>query len=91
MKILLTGATGYIGQRLLPLLAAAGHEVTCLVRDPRRFALPDTLLEALHPQVQVARGDLLRPATLAHLPTDFDAAYYLVHSMSGHGKDFFTL
>ena len=42
MKILLTGATGYIGQRLLPLLAAAGHDVVCLVRDPRRFALPDT-------------------------------------------------
>ncbi|WP_460503876.1 NAD-dependent epimerase/dehydratase family protein, partial [Hymenobacter agri] len=33
MKILLTGATGYIGQRLLPLLAAAGHDVVCLVRD----------------------------------------------------------
>ncbi len=39
MKILLTGATGYIGQRLLPLLAAAGHDVVCLLRDPRRFSL----------------------------------------------------
>ncbi|SFP75224.1 SDR family oxidoreductase [Hymenobacter arizonensis] len=91
MKILLTGATGYIGQRLLPLLAAAGHEVVCLVRDPRRFSLPDTLPEALHERVQVARGDLLRPATLAHLPTDLDAAYYLVHSMSGHSENFFNL
>ncbi|WP_310391246.1 SDR family oxidoreductase [Hymenobacter sp.] len=91
MKILLTGATGYIGQRLLPLLAAAGHDVVCLVRDPRRFALPDTLPEALHARVQVARGDLLRPATLARLPTDIDAAYYLVHSMSGSDENFFDL
>ena len=89
MKILLTGATGYIGQRLLPLLAAAGHDVVCLVRDPRRFALPDTLPEALHPRVSVAKGDLLRPKTLAALPTDIDAAYYLVHSMSGANHDFF--
>ena len=89
MKILLTGATGYIGQRLLPLLAAAGHEVVCLVRDPRRFALPDTMPEALHPRVAVVKGDLLRPKTLAAVPTDLDAAYYLVHSMSGGNADFF--
>ena len=91
MKILLTGATGYIGQRLLPLLVAAGHDVVCLVRDPRRFSLPDTLPEALHARVQVAQGDLLAPGSLAHLPTDLDAAYYLVHSMSGHSENFFTL
>ncbi|OGX89426.1 epimerase [Hymenobacter lapidarius] len=90
MKILLTGATGYIGQRLLPLLAA-DHDVVCLVRDPRRFSLPDSVPEALRARVQVAKGDLLRPATLKHLPTDIDAAYYLVHSMSGHGENFFTL
>jgi uncharacterized protein YbjT (DUF2867 family) len=91
MKILLTGATGYIGQRLLPLLATAGHDVVCLVRDPRRFVLADVLPAALHARVQVASGDLLRPATLATLPTDLDAAYYLVHSMSGHSEDFFNL
>ena len=91
MKILLTGATGYIGQRLLPLLATTGHDVVCLVRDPRRFVLAAVLPEALHSRVQVARADLLRPATLATLPTDFDAAYYLVHSMSGHSEDFFNL
>ena len=88
MKILLTGATGYIGQRLLPLLAA-DHDVVCLVRDPRRFSLPDSLPEALHARVQVAKGDLLRPKTLAAVPTDIDVAYYLVHSMSGGGDDFF--
>jgi len=89
MKILLTGATGYIGQRLLPLLAEAGHEVVCLVRDPRRFALPDTMAEALQAQVRVVKGDLLRPRTLAAVPTDVDVAYYLVHSMSGGNVDFF--
>ena len=91
MKILLTGATGYIGQRLLPILAAAGHEVVCLVRDARRFAMPDTLPESQRPQVHVAQGDLLRPDSLADLPLDIDAAYYLVHSMNGHGEDFFQL
>ncbi|WP_201978411.1 SDR family oxidoreductase [Hymenobacter rubidus] len=89
MKILLTGATGYIGQRLLPLLAGAGHEVVCLVRDPRRFSLPETLPEALVARISVVQGDLLRPETLAEAPTDIDAAYYLVHSMSGGNDNFF--
>ena len=92
MKILLTGATGYIGQRLLPVLAAAGHDIICLVRDARRFALPDTLPPSQHARVQVVQGDLLQPASLAGLPTEFDAAYYLVHSMSGDGSaNFFQL
>ncbi|PJJ59816.1 SDR family oxidoreductase [Hymenobacter chitinivorans] len=85
MKILLTGANGYIGRRLLPLLVEAGHEVVCLVRDPRRFELP----EWLRAKVQVAAADLLQPETLQQLPRDIDAAYYLVHSMSGHDHDFF--
>ena len=89
MKILLTGATGYIGQRLLPLLVAADHEVVCLVRDPRRFSLPETLPEAEHSRVMVAKGDLLRPKSLAAVPTDIDVVYYLVHSMSGGSEDFF--
>ena len=92
MKILLTGATGYIGQRLLPVLAGAGHELYCLVRDARRFALPDTLPEARRAQVRVVEGDLLQPDTLTDLPLDLDAAYYLVHSMSSHGsEDFYRL
>ncbi|GAB3296200.1 SDR family oxidoreductase [Hymenobacter tenuis] len=87
MNILLTGANGYIGQRLLPLLVDAGHHIICLVRDARRFELP----ERLRANVTVAQADLLKPDTLASLPTDIDAAYYLVHSMSGHDKDFFRL
>ncbi|WP_439879806.1 SDR family oxidoreductase [Pontibacter sp. MBLB2868] len=84
MKILLTGANGYIGKRLLPLLVEQGHEVTCLVRDPRRFGLPATLKE----KVQVEKGDLLDLNSLKNLPPDIDTAYYLVHSMGGDGKDF---
>jgi uncharacterized protein YbjT (DUF2867 family) len=91
MKILLTGATGYIGQRLLSLLATAGHDVVCLVRDPRRFSLSEVLPEALLGRVSVAQGDLLKPNTLAEVPTDFDVAYYLVHSMSGAHTNFFHL
>lgn len=84
MKILLTGANGYIGKRLLPLLVEQQHEVVCLVRDPRRFELPDTLKA----RVEVVQGDLLQPHTLQHLPTDIDAAYYLVHSMGSGAGDF---
>ncbi|RSK29583.1 SDR family oxidoreductase [Hymenobacter metallilatus] len=87
MNILLTGANGYIGQRLLPLLVEAGHQVTCLVRDARRFELPP----GLRNRIVVAEADLLKPDSLSNLPLDIDAAYYLVHSMSGHDTDFFRL
>ncbi|ARS35616.1 SDR family oxidoreductase [Pontibacter actiniarum] len=85
MKILLTGANGYIGKRLLPLLVELGHEVVCVVRDPRRFHLPDTLKEKLH----IVKGDLLQPGGLNELPTAIEAAFYLVHSM-GSGRDDFS-
>ena len=89
MKILLTGATGYIGQRLLPMLAGAGHDVVCLVRDPRRFEVSEILSAELSARVRVVQGDLLKPDSLADVPADIDAAYYLVHSMSGGDGDFF--
>lgn len=84
MKILLTGATGYVGRRLLPLLIEQGHEVVCLVRDPQRL---DFDLSPF-PEASVVQADLLAPASLAALPTDIDAAYYLVHSMSSGKGDF---
>ncbi|WP_162427072.1 SDR family oxidoreductase [Pontibacter pudoricolor] len=84
MKILLTGANGYIGRRILPVLVEQQHEVVCMVRDPRRFELQDTLKD----KVQIIKGDLLQPETLDALPKDIDATYYLVHSMGGHGSDF---
>lgn len=80
MKILLTGATGYIGKRLLPALVNAGHRVVCAVRDPERMQISPTLLQ----HVDVIQADLLDKASLAGMPHDIEAAYYLVHSMSAH-------
>lgn len=87
MKILLTGANGYIGTRLLPVLLAEGHEVVCMVRDERRFVIESDFGD----KVQIVTGDLLKPETLQNIPKNIDAAYYLVHSMSGSGADFAEL
>ena len=76
MKILLTGATGYIGKRLLQVLLSEQHEVVCLVRDINRFQ------SELSSQLKVIEADLLEKETLKSIPKDIDAAYYLVHSMS---------
>lgn len=78
MKILLTGATGYIGKRILPLLIEQGHEVVCCTRDQSRFNPPESLKEHL----SVIEVDLLKPSTLHRIPNDIDVAYYLVHSMA---------
>jgi len=83
MRVLVTGATGYIGGRLVPRLLASGHDVRVLVRDARRVRG-----RAWAERVEVAEGDLLAPASLAGLADGCDAAYYLVHSMSsGAGFD----
>ncbi|MBL6447994.1 SDR family oxidoreductase [Fulvivirga sp. 29W222] len=81
MKILLTGSTGYIGRRLLPVLVDEGHHVVCLVRDKRRFDWEDFDEEFLK-QVTVIEADLEKKETLYDLPKDIDIAYYMVHSMS---------
>lgn len=78
MKILLTGANGYIGTRLLPVLLENKHEIVCLVRDKRRFQQDNNWEN----QVEIITGDLLREDSLQEIPKDIDAAYYLVHSMS---------
>jgi len=83
MKILLTGATGYIGKRLLPALVEQGHRVVCCVRDPERFSPPRSLRDS----VEIIVVDLLKEETLANIPEDIDGAYYLVHSMSSE-KDY---
>lgn len=88
MKILLTGSTGYIGRRLLPVLLAAGHHVVCAVRDKRRFDWED-FSESFLSHVTVIETDLSKPIT--ELPKDIDAAYYLVHSMSSAYQDFATM
>ncbi len=79
MKILLTGATGYIGKRLLPLLLDHGNEVVCCVRDKNRFYFPEQFKD----KIQIIEADFLDPASLKNIPDDIDAAYYLIHSMSG--------
>ncbi|MDW8850909.1 SDR family oxidoreductase [Flavobacterium sp. MMLR14_040] len=84
MKILLTGATGYIGKRLLPLLIDQGHDVICCVRDKNRFYFPETVAQ----NVQVIEVDFLNPESLANIPLDIDAAYYLIHSMSGAAANY---
>ncbi len=78
MKILLTGATGYIGKRILPVLIEAGHEVICCVRDKSRFKPP----EAIKHKIQTIQIDLLVKESLNAIPKDIDGAYYLVHSMA---------
>ena len=83
MRVLVTGATGYIGGRLVPLLLEAGHEVRCLSRDPGR--LDGARWRA---RVEAARGDVLDPASLGDALAGCDAAYYLVHAMAeGAGFD----
>jgi uncharacterized protein YbjT (DUF2867 family) len=78
MKILLTGASGYIGKRLLPVLINHGHEVVCCARDLKRFNPPVSLRSKL----TIIQVDLLKRETLENIPADIDAAFYLVHSMS---------
>lgn len=80
-RILLTGATGYIGGRLAPRLLAAGHRVRVLVRSPEK--LRD--VPWAH-DVDVVRGDLGDPDSVAEACRDVDVVYYLVHSMGGHGE-----
>ncbi len=82
MKILLTGATGYIGKRLLPLLVENGHHVVCCVRDPNRF----NPVESIKPFVDIIKVDFLDATSLSAIPKDTDAAYYLIHSMSNSNE-----
>jgi len=85
MKILLTGATGYIGKRLLPLLIEEGHEVVCSVRDIKRFPLEGIYK---HPKISVFEIDFLQNDSLSDSIRDIDVAYYLIHSMSSGIKNF---
>jgi uncharacterized protein YbjT (DUF2867 family) len=84
MKILLTGATGYIGKRLLPVLIDLGHEVFCCVRDTNRFFAPKEIQE----KIQLIEIDFLKPESLDRIPKDIDAAYYLIHSMSSSSSNY---
>jgi uncharacterized protein YbjT (DUF2867 family)/uncharacterized protein YndB with AHSA1/START domain len=81
-RILVTGATGYVGGRLVPELLDAGMEVRCLVRSPSK--LDDRPWTG---RVEIVRGDVADPASLAPAMAGVDAAYFLVHGM-GTASDF---
>lgn len=81
MRVLVTGATGYIGGRLVPMLTAAGHTVRCVARDPAR-------LDGRFENIEVVRGDVFDEASMRTALAGVDAAYYLVHSMSDDRRDF---
>lgn len=84
MKILLTGATGYIAQRLLPVLLENGHEVVCCVRDKNRFTGKSHSPGVL----SVIEADFLKKESLVNIPDDIEVAYYLIHSMAVSRGDF---
>jgi uncharacterized protein YbjT (DUF2867 family) len=81
MKILVTGATGYIGGRLIPRLIAGGHHVICMARDPGQ------LVGHKWENVEIRQGDVLDLASLRPVMQGLDVAYYLIHSMAdgAHG------
>ncbi len=79
MRILVTGATGFIGGLLVEKLVETGHEVCALVRDPSRYDAPDG--------VDVYQGDVLERGSFEEALDGVDATYYLIHSMYA-GEDF---
>jgi len=84
-RIFLTGATGYIGGRLVPRLLEAGYSVRCLAREPRKLAARPWRAD---PRVEVVAGDMRDARELAGQLSGCAAAYYLVHSMIASGADY---
>lgn len=78
--ILLTGATGYVGGRLLRALEQQGHRLRCLARRP------EFLKPKVAPETEIVAGDVLDPASLEVALHGVDVAYYLVHSMGSAGS-----
>src|ERR1700722_6196578 len=79
--ILVTGATGYVGGRLVPPLLAAGHRVRCVVRDPARLQGREWL-----DQGEVVAGDMFQPDSLVAAMRDIWVVYYLVLSLGEGGR-----
>tara|TARA_R110001632_G_scaffold39718_7_gene99352 strand:+ start:721 stop:2148 length:1428 start_codon:yes stop_codon:yes gene_type:complete len=87
MKILITGATGYIGKRLIPILLNDGHQLICTVRDIARAEQ----LYSEEKNIEFIEADFLKSDSLDTIPKEIDIAFYLIHSMSNSAKEFHTL
>jgi len=83
MKVLVTGATGYIGGRLVPRLLDRGHEVRCMSRDPDQLTL-----DPWRDQVEVVAADALDNESLDLALCGCDAAFFLIHAMEGSPKSY---
>ena len=81
----MTGATGYVGGRLVPRLLEAGYAVRCVVRAPAK--LRDRAWFA-HPHLEIVQGDLSDAAELQKQLLGCDGAYYLIHSMVAAGPEY---
>ncbi|MCB9852082.1 MAG: SDR family oxidoreductase [Phycisphaerales bacterium] len=81
--VLVTGATGYIGGRLVPRLLLAGYRVRCLARDPRKL---DARHWARETDIEIVQGNVADASSLRRAMQGCSAAYYLVHSMMAAGK-----
>jgi uncharacterized protein YbjT (DUF2867 family) len=82
MRILVTGATGYVGSKLIPKLVKAGHQVTCMVRNRSRVS-EHALVGA-----RLVQADALNANSLLPVLDGIDVAYYLIHSMAGEKAGF---
>jgi len=87
MKILITGTTGYIAKRLIPLLLDQQHELVCCIRDLMR--IPENFKN--NKLISFIEIDFLVFDENIKIPSDIDAAYYLIHSMSTSSNDFSSL
>lgn len=77
-KVLVTGASGYIGSNLIIELLNQGHQVIAMVRDPKKYVVDPEIRK----RIKVIQGDLQKPETLISIPKDTQIAYYLVHAMA---------
>ena len=85
MNIMVVGATGYVGARLVPLLVAEGHRVSCFVRNPAK------LIQKNWNNVKIISGDILDLPTLEPALKEIDIIVYLVHSLNSAKSDFTVL
>ena len=82
-RVLLTGASGYVGGRLLPRLEAMGISVRCMARRP------EFIQGLVGPQTEVVEGDVLREKTLGPALEGIHTAYYMIHAMASAGDEAF--